>query len=80
MMHDLAQARNLLADAIGAEVATVPEDAQIGQFERWDSLVHIRLLLSLEERIGRLLDPDEAVRIESLRDVARLLNPQGTTS
>jgi acyl carrier protein len=73
-MDELGQARTLLADAIGAELAAVPEDAQIGQFERWDSLVHIRLLLSLEERIGRLLDADEVVRIESVRDVARLLN------
>ena len=73
-MNPLDQARTLLADALDADLATVPADARIGRFERWDSLVHVRLILSLEQRLGRLLDPDEAVAIESLEDVARLLN------
>jgi acyl carrier protein len=30
----------------------------------------LRLILALEEKIGRQLDPDEAVRIESLHDIA----------
>jgi acyl carrier protein len=67
-------ARKLLADAIGAEPAMIPTDARIGIFERWDSLAHMRLILALEQQIGRLLDPDEAITVESLDDVARLLN------
>jgi acyl carrier protein len=35
----------------------------------------LRLVLAIEQQIGRLLDPDEAVRIESLADVAALLAP-----
>jgi acyl carrier protein len=74
MTTELIQARAMLAEAIGAEPAGVPEDARLGVFERWDSLAHMRLILALEQRIGRLLDPDEAVAIDSLDDVARLLN------
>jgi hypothetical protein len=33
------------------------------------------LVLAIEQQIGRQLDPDEAVRIESLTDVAALLSP-----
>jgi len=33
----------------------------------------MRLLLSVEKRIGRQLDPDEAVRVECLSDIAALL-------
>ena len=69
-----SQARMLLAEAISAEPALVPAEARIGAFERWDSLAHLRLILALEARIGRLLDPDEAVAIECLDDVARLLD------
>lgn len=68
------QARALLADAIGADPALVPQDARIGVFERWDSLAHLRLILALEQRIGRQLDADEAIAVECLDDVARLLN------
>lgn len=68
------QARTLLADAISADLALIPPEARIGAFERWDSLAHMRLILALEECIGRPLDPDEAVAIECLDDVARILN------
>jgi len=66
-------ARELLAEAIGTETAALPDGARIGSFARWDSLAHLRLILALEAKIGRQLDPDEAVRIESLDDVAGLL-------
>jgi acyl carrier protein len=72
-MSDVNGARKLLAEATGAELAAVPDGARLGRFERWDSLAHLRLILALEAKIGRQLDPDEAVRIESLEDVARLL-------
>jgi acyl carrier protein len=72
-MSDIDGAKDLLAEAIGAEPAAVPGGARIGRFERWDSLAHLRLMLALETKIGRQLDPDEAVRIETLEDVARLL-------
>jgi acyl carrier protein len=42
--------------------------------EQWDSLAHLRLLLAIEAKIGRLLDPDEIMRIETLDDVVALLN------
>jgi acyl carrier protein len=69
-----ASAKMLLADAINADAAAVPDDARIGAFEPWDSIAHLRLILSVEEAIGRQLDPDEAVAIESLRDVTALLD------
>ncbi|HLL27539.1 MAG TPA: acyl carrier protein [Xanthobacteraceae bacterium] len=73
-MGELNGAKQLLAEAIGAEIAAVPEAARVGAFERWDSLAHMRLILALEEKIGRKLDPDEAVKIESLKDIAALLD------
>jgi acyl carrier protein len=73
-MSGLAGAKKLLAEAIHADIAAIPDGARIGGFERWDSLAHLRLIMALEEKIGRQLDPDEAVRIESLQDVAILLD------
>ena len=75
-MGELNGAKKLLAEATHADAATVPDGARIGSFERWDSLAHLRLILAIEEMIGRRLDPDEAVEIESLQDVAALLKRQ----
>ena len=72
-MNGMTGAKQLLAEAIGADAAAVPDGARIGGYERWDSLAHLRLILALEAMIGRELDPDEAVRIESLHDVAAFL-------
>jgi acyl carrier protein len=73
-MSGLAGAKKLLAEAFHVDAAAIPDTAHLGGFERWDSLAHLRLILALEEKIGRQLDPDEAVRIGSLEDIAGLLD------
>jgi len=72
-MSDGLRAKKLLAEAANCDSAMIPDNVRIGTFERWDSLAHLRLILAIEQKIGRQLDPDEAVRIESLPDVAALL-------
>jgi acyl carrier protein len=72
-MTDSNQAKTLLAEAASCDAAAISDDVRIGRFDRWDSLAHLRLVLGIEQRIGRQLDPDEAVRIESLADIAALL-------
>ncbi|HZT24240.1 MAG TPA: acyl carrier protein [Pseudolabrys sp.] len=67
------RAKQLLADALNCDAALISGDVRIGQFERWDSLAHLRLILAIEQELGRELDPDEAVRIEGLADIATLL-------
>jgi acyl carrier protein len=68
------QARALLAEAVNTDTGAVPDDARIGLLEQWDSLAHLRLILAIETKVGRLLDPDEIMGVESLNDVAALLN------
>ncbi|MGC1443886.1 MAG: acyl carrier protein [Xanthobacteraceae bacterium] len=67
------QAKALLAQAANCEAAAIPDDVRIGRFEAWDSLAHLRLVLGIEQRLGRQLDADEAIRIESLQDIAALI-------
>jgi acyl carrier protein len=74
-MSDCVKAKKLLAEAANCESAMIPDDVRIGTFERWDSLAHLRLVLAIEQQIGRQLDADESIRIESLADVAALLAP-----
>jgi len=69
------QAKKLLAEAANCDAAAIPDNVRIGQFERWDSLAHLRLVLAIEGEIGRQLDPDESVGIETLSDIAALLPP-----
>lgn len=72
-MTMLDDARALIAEAIGRAPESVPDTAQAGSLEGWDSLAHMRLILALEARIGRTLDSAEIVGLLSLRDVAVLV-------
>ena len=67
------QAKRLLAQAVDGDPVAIPDDVRLGAFERWDSLAHLRLVLAIEDSIGRKLDPDESVRIETLPDISALL-------
>jgi len=76
-MSAMTAARRLLADALAMGEGDLPASVRIGAIEQWDSLAHTRILLALEERIGKPLDPEEAVAIESLDDIARLIERRG---
>lgn len=66
-------ARSYVADALGKSLDDVPVDAAIGEFEGWDSLGHMRLMLLLEQKLARPLAPDEIVQIRSVSNIAELL-------
>ena len=76
-MSVLATARRLLAEALALAEDKVPADARIGALEQWDSLAHTRMLLALEEHLGKPLDAEDAVRIESLSDIAAAIEKRG---
>jgi len=67
-------ARRLLATALQVDGGEIDGEAAIGRTERWDSLAHMRLMLGLEEHLGRTLTSEEMLSIESLGDLIALLN------
>lgn len=76
-MSALATARRLLAEALALAEDKLPADARIGALEQWDSLAHTRMLLALEEHLGKPLDAEDAVKIESLSDIAAAIEKRG---
>jgi acyl carrier protein len=66
-------ARALLAQALEIDAAQIGDDTDMENFEAWTSVAHLRLILALEEALGAELGPDQALAIQSLADVARLL-------
>jgi acyl carrier protein len=47
---------------------TREQPARLGGFARWDSLAHLRLILALEEKIGRELDRLELLRRQQMEE------------
>ncbi len=72
-MSALAEARDLLAEAVGLPAGSIADDAGFDQVERWDSIAHMRLMLALEEKIGREVTAEETMELFSLPEIARFL-------
>ena len=70
----LEPARGLLAEALGLPASAVPDEAAVGTLPAWDSLGHVKVIVAVEARLGRQLEPEQLVTIRSLADVAGALD------
>lgn len=66
-------ARRLLAGALAIPEDRIGPNASIDTLEAWDSLAHMRLVIAIEQELGRELPPDRIAGIASLADVAAAL-------
>ena len=78
MTTNLDNAREILAGALETSADQVADTARLGDPEAWDSLVHLRLILAIEEKLGRELGAEQIIQIECLQDVAGVLNGHAT--
>lgn len=67
------RAKKIMASAFTIDPADIDDGVTLGSIREWDSLGHMRLVLAIEESLGKTLDPQEVVAIRSLADVSRLL-------
>jgi acyl carrier protein len=69
----LMHARQLIAEVLRTSVPIPDDDVLLAQIEGWDSLKGVRLVLRLEELVGRELSEDDIENLQSVEDVDRLL-------
>jgi acyl carrier protein len=67
------QATDLIAEVLRSSISIPHGDMPLAELEGWDSLKGVRLVLRLEEIIGRELSEDDIERLQSVHDVERLL-------
>jgi len=53
--------------------AEVRDDTRRGQLEQWDSLGHLELLEALRQEFQIDIPPEQAVDMETVRDVKRVV-------
>ena len=73
MCNSLFNARHLVASALSIAVNAVPGNAGMDTLEGWDSLGHMRIVLALEQNIGRALDTEEILAISDVINLAEIL-------
>jgi acyl carrier protein len=74
-------ARNALYEIFVREIRLRPEDfteeLTYNSIPEWDSQAHILLVVAMEEKFGIEIEPDEVVRITSVRKMLDLLKSKG---
>jgi acyl carrier protein len=67
------QARELIAEILRNNAVIPQGEILLANVEGWDSLKGVRLVLRLEEIVGRELSEDDIAKLHSVADVDLLL-------
>jgi acyl carrier protein len=66
-------ARVLITEVVRKSAITCSDNTLLSEIDGWDSLKGVRLVLRLEEMLGRQLSEDDIERLQCVADVERLL-------
>lgn len=55
------------------ELETVDETCSQENCEKWDSMMHLNLIVELESEFGVSLEPDEIGQMQSFNDIVKVL-------
>jgi acyl carrier protein len=72
-LRESMHARKLIAEVLRTEVSIPSGELLLADIEGWDSLKGVRLVLRLEEIVGRELSEDDIEKLQSVGDVDQLL-------
>ena len=59
---------NFIAGVMEVDADTLTEDTAYGTIEKWDSLMHMRLVMEIEEEYDVEIPIDEIPNIKTLKD------------
>ena len=65
-------AKNVLAEALGLAVDQIDESTALFSTAEWNSLAHLRLILSIEDYLSRRLLPQEIVGLSNFAAIQLL--------
>jgi acyl carrier protein len=63
------QLAKVAAEVFNVSLAEINKDAEVGMFEGWDSLGHLKLFMAIEEKMKVKFTTDEIVELSSLSKI-----------
>ena len=68
--------KQVMANTFGTSVKEIPADAGIDNFNGWDSLRHLELMLALEMEFEVVISTEAIVELLSLKAIEEFLRKQ----
>lgn len=78
-MDNEIKLKNILAVTFGANVSDIDDESSPDNLEKWDSLKHLNLIISLEEEFSVSFSEEEVVEMMSLALIREVLIEHGIT-
>jgi acyl carrier protein len=69
--------RQVLANVFGVDVSAIDHTASVDTIEKWDSLKHLTLVLTLEEQFNVSLTEEQTVQILNYPLIKTVLEEHG---
>jgi acyl carrier protein len=73
-MANRIAAVDLVARALERGGAEIPSEGTVENVPGWDSLGHVKIIMTLESELGRMLKPEEIASLRGVADVDRILS------
>ncbi|WP_025899288.1 acyl carrier protein [Sneathiella glossodoripedis] len=71
---NIEKAISLLSSILDCPADSISENDTIETVEKWDSLNHMRLILKIEEEYKAEVDPDTALGLFTVKDIAAYIS------
>ena len=71
---------DLMSEVLQIPVSTITDDLSMKDLDVWDSLKHMEVIVSLEEKFDIQLTFDEIVTMQSVREIRRVLGEKGVAA
>jgi acyl carrier protein len=65
----LQKIKKILAEELEIEIEDIPDDAKLNDFDKWNSLNHIKLMLALENEFNIELNEESIRKLVSLKTI-----------
>ena len=72
MMKD--KLKNIMADVFLVDVNQIPDNVNQVNFEKWESVQHLMLIVNIESEFGVSFEPEEIVEMTSLELLEKFLS------
>lgn len=69
----LEQVRAIASDLFSIPVSEIKTDSTPETIENWDSIQHLNLALSIEEKFALQLSPEEIEKMRNIGEIAKLI-------
>jgi len=64
----------ILSISLDLDISEIQNNSDINNLPEWDSLNHIKIVLTVEEKLGRNLTTEEIISISDVESINKLFN------